>query len=531
MKNLVYVFILLFVVSVQAKNHPSKVKSVTVFQTKAEVTRTASLSLSPGEQELVFTGVSTMVDRNNIQVRGTGKLTILGISLRQNFLNENELPEDLMNIKDQIDELNLDIRKLVNKTGALESERTMLEANLRIGGNQENLSLEQLKTISTYYRNRLNAISDEQLELGEQTKEKRKELQKLQAHYNDRTSQFRQNSGEIVVNVDVASATNAELEIVYMVGSAGWRAEYDIRSEDVGEKLQLNYKAIITQNTGENWKDVNLTLSTGNPNAGIIKPRLNPQYLDFNNRFSSNALQEVVVTGYANDMRLAAPAADIVFEEAPEIDEIAVSSETKTMYTNYEVDRPYSLNSGEKPLNVTIRKQEVDADYEYQTVPKLRPRVFLIAKARNWGELVLLPGPINIFFEGGYVGKSYMDPNSTADNLPISLGYDPGIMVERKKLTDLSSKRTIGTNHKETIVYEITLKNNKSKQISVTIQDQIPVTRNSDIKVENVGLNGGKMEENTGEVNWTVTLSPGQQFKLQLSFEVKYPKGKDISGL
>lgn len=475
-----------------------------------------------------------LVDPNNIQVRGTGNLVILGISFRQNYLNENELPEDLEKIKNQMEALGLEIKKLNNGIGALESERQLLQANQRIGGNQENLSLEDLKSISTYYRTRIGSISNEILDIQNEVQEKNNELQKLRAHYNDRTSQFRRNSGEIVVNVDAKVATKANLEIIYMVSSAGWRAEYDIRSEDVDEPLQLNYKAIITQNTGENWKNVKLTLSTGNPNAGIIKPELDPQYLDFIGRFPYQNLQEVVVTGYgkSNDMRQAAPAmeADEVMEESV-IEDIAVASETRTMYTNYTVERPYSLASGEKPLNVTIRSQEVDADYEYQSVPKLRNRVFLIAKAKNWGELVLLPGPINIFFEGGYVGKSYMNPNVTSDNLPISLGYDPGITIERKKVTELSSKKTIGTNQKETLVYEIIVRNNKSKPITVKVQDQIPVSRNGDIKVENVELGGASWNETTGVISWNLTLESAKQSKKRFSFDVKYPKGKDVSGL
>ncbi|MEQ9232065.1 MAG: DUF4139 domain-containing protein [Cyclobacteriaceae bacterium] len=534
MKKLILILTLVVPFTLLSNIQPSKVKSVTVYQTRAEVTRMASLELTSGEQELVFSGISTLVDPNNIQVRGTGNLTILGISFRQNFLNENELPADLKKIKDQIETLGLEIKKLNNGINALESERQLLQANQRIGGNQENLSLEDLKSISTYYRTRIGAISNEILDIQSEVQTKNEELGKLRAHYNDRTSQFRRNSGEIVVSVDAKAATKANLEIIYMVSSAGWRAEYDVRSADVDEPLELNYKAIITQNTGENWKDVKLTLSTGNPMAGIIKPELDPQYLDFN-YYNQNMLKKGAVGAayqmQSNDMRQSAPMAEAEYLEEVVIDDIAVASETKTMYTNYAVERPYSLASGEKPLTVTIRSQEVEADYEYQAVPKLRNRVFLVAKAKNWGELVLLPGPINIFFEGGYVGKSYMNPNVTSDNLPISLGYDPGITIERKKLTELSSKKTIGTNQKETLVYEIIVRNNKSKAITVKIQDQIPVSRNGEIKVENVELDEGAMDATTGEVTWTVKVNPAKQIKRQISFDVKYPKGKDISGL
>lgn len=532
MKKLIWTIYILAAGQLWAKEHPSKVKSVTVYQTRAEITRTASLELTAGEQELVFPGISTLLDQNNIQVRGTGDLVILGTSFRRNFLNQNELPDDLQKIKDQIDALDMDIRRFNNYLTALDVERKLLDANMKVGGD-EKLQAEELSELSAFYRKQVSGIANEQLNTRVEIEKTQKELQKLRAHYNDRTQAFRQNSGEIVVTVDVNRSTKANLEISYIVTGAGWRAEYDIRSADVNEPLELTYKAVITQNTGENWKDVELVLSTGNPNAGIIKPNMDPQYVDFISWRPSNSA--LIENRYkANDMRQAAPVMDLeetdVLEEVV-IEDIAVASETRTMYTNYKVERPYSLSSGDKPLNVTIREQKVDADYEYQTVPKLRPRVFLIAKARNWGELVLLPGPINIFFEGGYVGKSYMDPNVTADELPISLGYDPGISIERKKLTDKSSKRTIGANKKETLVYEVSIRNNKSKDIKVVIQDQVPVSRNSEIRVENVESGGAVLNQNTGEVKWTVNLSSGQQVKKQFSFDVRYPKGKDISGL
>jgi uncharacterized protein (TIGR02231 family) len=534
MKKVLFITLVLFCVIASAKQVPSKVVSITVFQSRAEITRKASADLAIGEQELVFGGISTAVDPNNVQVKGTGNLIILGILYRQNFLNENELPADLQGIKDKIAALDLQIKKLVNARSAYDAERKLMEANQQIGGNQQNITLDQLKAIASYYNSRMAAMANEQLTIQEEINAKNDELRKLRAHYNDRTSQFSRNSGELVVTVDAKTATKANLEITYMVSGAGWRAEYDIRAEEVDAPLTLNYRAVITQNTGENWENVNLTLSTGDPNVSIIKPDLNPQYVDFyyaNQNALMGKSSGVQIRGYANDMRSAAPMADEIMAE-PEIEELAFASETKTLYTNYTIERPYSLASGNKPLTVTIKDQQVEADYEYQSVPKMRNRVFLIAKAKNWGELVLLPGPMNIFFEGGYVGKSYMNPNVTTDNLPISLGYDPGINIERKLVTDLSSKKTIGTNQKETYAYEILIRNNKRKDIKVVIQDQVPVARHSDIKVENIEIGGGGvLDEKTGEIKWTVEVPTAKQVKRQFSFDVRYPKGQNVSGL
>lgn len=532
MKQLFTLLVLGFCSVLNAKEIPSKVSSVTVFQSRAEITRTASADLPQGEQELVFTGISTQIDPNNIQVKGTGNLVILGISFRQNYLNESALPADLQKIKDQIDGLDLAIKKLTNEKSAYDAERKLMEANQQIGGNQQNITLEQLKSIAAYYNQRMAAMANAQLDLQQQITLKNEELRKLRAHYNDRTAQFSQNSGEIVVTVDAKAATKANLELVYMVHAAGWRAEYDLRAEEVDAPLNLTYKAIVTQSTGENWSNVKLILSTGDPNVSITKPNLDPQYVDF---YYAN--QNVMMKGTAsyapstNDMRSAAPLGDEIMEEVA-VEQLEFASETKTLYTNYTIERPYSLNSGEKPLTVTIRDQQVQADYEYQAVPKLRNRVFLIAKAKNWGELVLLPGPMNVFFEGGFVGKSYMNPNVTADNLAISLGYDPGITIERMLVTDLSSKKDIGTNQKEAYAYEILIRNNKKKDIKVMIQDQIPVAKHADIKVETVVVGGeGKLDEKTGEITWTVDVPTAKQVKRQFSFEVRYPKGQNVSGL
>lgn len=485
----------------------------------------------------MFGGVSSYIDQNNIQVKGTGALTILGISFRQNYLNEKTLPSDLQKVKNEIKETEKQVKKIQNVISSLQIQRKLLDTNMNIGGTQSSLSMQELRDMVEYYQEKTLDIANSQMDFQEEINTLNEELRKLRSHYNDRTSQFRKNAGEIVVSVEANSSTKANLTLIYTVSGAGWRAEYDLRAEDIGAPLQLNYKAVITQNTGENWKDVKLILSTGNPTVSITKPIMNPQYLDYYVNFSN--LYQGKVSGI-EIKRLEAPgavsrsAAPLAEEQVAldmAVNNLQVGAETKTLHTNYEIERPYSLNSGEKPLTITFRDQEVEADYEYQTVPKLRNRVFLIAKAKNWGSLVLLPGPMNVFFEGGYVGKSYMNPQTTEDGLPISLGYDPGVTIHRKLLTDVSSKKTIGTNRKETYTYEISIRNNKKQDIKVKIQDQIPVAKNTEIKVEVLDIEGAKHNQVTGEITWEINLPSAKEVKKKFGYEVKYPKREKIKGL
>ncbi|MEQ8425433.1 MAG: DUF4139 domain-containing protein, partial [Cyclobacteriaceae bacterium] len=174
---------------------------------------------------------------------------------------------------------------------------------------------------------------------------------------------------------------------------------------------------------------------------------------------------------------------------------------------------------------------EVKASYSYSVVPKLDNDAFLIAKATGWEEFNLLPGEANIFFEGTFVGKTFIDPNSIKDTLSVSLGRDKRIVVKREELKDLTSKKMIGTNIREEHSWEISVRNTKSEPIKITVEDQLPITRNKDIEVSAVNTGGAKFESITGKLIWELTLQPNETRKVGYGYEVKYPKDKQISGL
>jgi uncharacterized protein (TIGR02231 family) len=187
--------------------------------------------------------------------------------------------------------------------------------------------------------------------------------------------------------------------------------------------------------------------------------------------------------------------------------------------------------SASKPTLVDIRSHELKADYIYSVAPKLDRDAFLMARATGWEEFSLLPGDANIFFEGTFVGKSYIDPNSIKDTLAISLGRDKRIVVKREKLKDFSSKKLIGTNQRASYAYEISIRNTKAEAIKIIIEDQIPVSQNNQIEVTVSDTGLAKYNANTGKLTWEMNLQPNETKKVVYKFEVKYPKDKIIAGL
>jgi TonB-dependent SusC/RagA subfamily outer membrane receptor len=208
-------------------------------------------------------------------------------------------------------------------------------------------------------------------------------------------------------------------------------------------------------------------------------------------------------------------------------DYITVSESTLNL--NYDIDLPYDIASNGKEQTATLKEVEVPTNYKYYAVPKLDKDVYLLAQVTNWEKLNLLPGDANIIFEGTYVGKSFIDPNTTTDTLNLTLGKDKRVAIKREKLADFSSVKFLGSNKLQKITYEITVKNNKKEAINLLVKDQYPLATNKEMEVQLLESTDASVNEETGIVTWKLSLAAGESKKLLLSYTVKYPKDKTVN--
>jgi uncharacterized protein (TIGR02231 family) len=208
-----------------------------------------------------------------------------------------------------------------------------------------------------------------------------------------------------------------------------------------------------------------------------------------------------------------------------------VSTVETTLNVEFDITVPYTVSSAAKPTLVDIRNHELKAAYEYAVAPKLDPDAFLMAKATGWEDFNLLPGEANIFFEGTFVTKTFIDPNNIKDTLAISLGRDKRIVVKREKQKDLTSRKVIGNSQRESYAWEISIRNAKSEVVKLLVEDQLPVTQNTQIEVTPVDLGGGKFDAITGKLSWNLVIPPNETRKVVYKFDVKYPKDRQVSGL
>lgn len=248
-------------------------------------------------------------------------------------------------------------------------------------------------------------------------------------------------------------------------------------------------------------------------------------------RENTQSLDEVVVTGYSAGVAGRMPGMEVkerMQKSKEEIQPVAAVMQYQPTATVYKVDEKYTLETDGKTTTINFRRFALPGSYEYYSAPRIDPSVFLTAKVANWQDYDLLSGEANLYFEGTYLGKTYLDLSSAGDTLNLSLGKDNGIKVTRKLLKEYSSKKLIGSAKTESREYEIAVRNTKKAPVTIVVTDQVPVSINKDIDVEEVNVSEGHLDKGSGIVTWLLTLAPGQEKKMAVRYSVRYPKDRKV---
>lgn len=512
----------------------SDIEAVQVYRKRAQITREANVSVSKGENLLIFSGLSRFILPNSITVSGKGKGTIQSVTHRVSYLNTTPKTTRMKMIEDSLEILQEDLLILKDDRFVNESEQTLILENRKLGGTDTGFTAEDLTRLAELYqeriariRKKLRAITKAETKLNKRINAYRQELNSISSQRNQPTQQ-------VVVAFQADQAGRVSLELNYMVNQASWSPYYDIRVANTTSPLQFFLKANVINNTGIDWDGVAVTLSTTNNNVNNTQPSLNPWYLGVSypspgrsQRYKS-APRMSRRDGMALSNTMDSNMAGEVAEEA-DID-YAYSATTVSegeLGLEFEIALPYDIPADGKEHQVDIQLLEVDGSYKHFAVPKLDRDAFLVAQINQ----DLLRGKANVYFEGTFVGETYVNTDNPRDSMLISLGRDPKVQIQRAQIKDFTKVKTIGANVRKTYGYEISIRNNKSSEVTLVIEDQIPVSQDQDITVEPLELSKGSLDPASGKVSWTLTLKPGERKEIPLRFEVKYPKNKPVSGL
>ena len=509
-----------------------------IYLTGAEISRRTKINLKAGRTELTFTNISPKLNSKSIRITTADEVDLLSISTKINYLTKVEELPRIKQLKDSLLLISMQIQNNKDETDAYNIEKKMLLANLSIGGEDNGVAITELQQASDFYRTRIMEINKKLSEILFQTTEHNKTTYRLQSELNELNAQSSYSRSEIIILVYSEKALTTDFELQYLVNDAGWSPSYDIKAEDTDKPINFVYRANVFNNTGIEWKDIDITLSTADWSLNISKPTLNPWYLSYasydfysnistgegytQNKYAeqtdfSNAYQEVDNNYYQ----------DVNWENTDN-DMNLVEATIPELSAEFEIDKKYTIPSDDKPYLVDVSEHELPATYKHYAVTKLDKFVFLLARVTGWEDLNLVDGPANIYYAGTYLGQSFIQTRNVKDTLDLSLGRDSKVLVTRTKLKDFSSTQFIGTKRKETLTYELVAKNNRKTEVDIEIIDQLPISQSDEIEVKILEISDAEYTEETGKLTWHFKLKPGEIKKIRLSFSIKYPKNKKV---
>ncbi len=525
----------------------------------AELTHNAKISINTGTKNIVISQLSTNIDINSLQI----SLPESAALLSQQFSVFTPTVPVVTNVL--IKKFQDSIR-LYQKEGARNRNNTAIQQDILDKTN---------KLIELVITNRKNEVitSDEALKLINANNDKIEKIKtglyKLKEDYDELQEKItglqvkideEQNKptkpvksyGQLTLQVICNKAGEIPVSFSYFTNTAGFTPLYDVRVNSKTNEIRLVYKASITQSTGINWKQTKLTLSTANPSWSGTAPLLTPWYLQqytqplykqlqpvVNNYYQNNIqsivaddkkmMDEVVVTGYGTARKKEAFGA-VTTVDPSTLQRFTTLSESQ-LNTNFEIDLPYNIESDGQVHSVTIKEEKIDATLKNYAVPKLDRDAYLLAEISDWQKLDLLPGVANIIMDNTYLGKSVIDPNSTADTLNLSLGKDKRVAVKRMAVKDYTSTKTSGNTTKQIFTYELTVKNNKTTDVELLLKDQYPISTIKDVEIKLEESNNAMVNTESGVLTWKISLKQGESQKVRFTYTVKYPKEIKIANL
>jgi uncharacterized protein (TIGR02231 family) len=389
----------------------------------------------------------------------------------------------------------------------------------------------------------MNQIDEEIFKMRKDRDKATEKYYKYNQQLTELNAQFNPPTSEINVVIVSNKAQNVSYSVKYQVANAGWEAKYDVRATGVTKPVELVYRANVYNNCGLDWNGVKLNLSTADPKQGAEKPRLENwdlanQRSDYEDELydkpyglinGQNYKQSDVVEK-SFDMK-SEPKKSEEFRNKNQAPQVAQEMiEVAELNAEFDIVQNYTILSDAKPYIVEVGVHTLPAMYEHYTVPKMDLSAFLTARVVGWNKLSLVSGSASVYYNGAYLGSSYINTAIVEDTLVLSLGRDKMISITREKKSEENKKQFSGSNVKETLTYEIVVKNNRDGQVTCVVEDQLPISSSSDIEITAIETSNAELIKESGKLSWKLTLAPGESRVIKLSYSIKSPKWRHIDG-
>lgn len=521
----------------------SAVDAVTVYPDGASVTRVVTLDLPAGDNSAVLKDFPLTLDPSSLRVEGEAgtKLTIGAIDAKPPRaappVNLPELDKRIEALKDE----------RVNLQGAIDAaaarrkfaERFAQTSPAGIGDKGEARPIAEWRAAFAAVGEEI-ASADSAIRDAER---KQRELDREIARLEQDKAQKPPNKMEVRIELSAAAATKATLRVTYSVRNARWAPLYDARL-DTGTKdrkpaLELVRRAEITQNTGEDWSNVALAVSTVRTARGGSAPDLKPLVVQYPQPPRPMAMGSAMDHAAAP---AAAPPAQRMLRSAGKSEDPAMekaveqqaAAEISGFQVVFKLPGRVSLGAGEGAKGLRVSSANIAPDLTVRAVPVIDPTAFLEASFKQTEDAPLLPGRIAIYRDGVFVGRGLMAAAAKDETVRLGFGADEKIKIERSvlKRNEGSAGLIVTTSKTDERAFKTTVRNGHDFPIRIAIEDQLPVSENEDIVVEmlpsTTAPSATNIRDKRGVLEWAYVAKAGEVRDINFAWRIRWPKDKSV---
>lgn len=566
--------------------------SVTVYRGQALVTRVLDVPGPVGLREIVIPELPERIQPESLFAEADGRGAVRSVRYRVRPV--------LQDVREEVRTIETEIRSVQDQLQALARRKQLLAEQAAYLGNLETfasttanmelsrgvLNADTLKTLTLFMFERRETLASEELRMGLEQRDLEQRKSVLERERTVLTGTSSRLAREAVLFLNVTDPGGTMVRVRYLVDGASWSPSYNVRAERDRKNVQVEYFASIQQMSGEDWANVDMTLSTATPSLVAKAPTLAPMALTLSAQAPAvpapslaareqlgkkrkdierlrNTMQQAQLAGSSNAKQSAADsllpqALELEFDE--QLNEIAsqelmldlmakwerprderkIGQREEGFSVTYELPSRTTLPSRADQQLVQIARETLPAEFYHRATPVLTTYVYGEALVTNQGSIVLLAGPASTYVEGQFVGHGEVPTVTTGEQFVVGLGINSSLRAQRELSHRTESVQ--GGNKSVEFTYRITVENFSSDPTKVRILDRLPTGKDWEIKTtlvssdvkESSDANFLKSDRKKGLVRWDVEVPPrstgveafGFDYKMRLEFD----KGMTVVG-
>ncbi len=531
----------------------SHIDAVTVFPQGADVVREVAYDVPPGSHSLILTDLPQNIDAQSIRVEGVGEgdLLVGSVDTRNHYLGAATIDAQRKALEKDIQNLQVERQGLDQTVADLNQQRNILyglaDKQLVPQSTTETtkgIDALQLGSLLDVVGHRLAALSKDVMTAQSRQRDIDEKVNELSAKLNE-LAPSEEYRTEVVVNVEASAAAKGALRISYRVQEAAWTPFYDARLT-IGDgkakpMLDLIQRGEVTQNTGEVWKDVVLTLSTARPSGstaavdlaaweiGKVEPPP-PPLAAAPQPLAEGELKLEDDTGASNfksrTLQLAKPKKVIAQAQA--------TVETAGFQATYAIAGRVSVDNAGQSKKVRITSNQIEAHLSAIVVPRVETTAYLSAAFEVAGKGPQLGGIVNLFREGVYVGHGMLPLLNPSEKTELGFGSDDLLKVTRAEVKRVTGEEGLLTSSNvDERAWDITVKNLHTQAMAVRVVDRVPFTASKDIEITELSNMTPPtirdLDKRRGVLAWDFTLEPQAENALKTGYKVSWPQGMQVS--